>query len=119
MDILVGNTPQPAFRDQYPTPSAGNKNRAGEVTTDGLEDVFTNDKLVYCVHCGFPCRIDRDERREVGDPAGKGVSLVELSTVDRSYKSLTSGQSVSYHPWSISVDAGCPCCGSYLYDRKP
>ena len=118
MDVLVGNTPQPAFRDLYPTPSAGKKNRAGEVTVDGLEDVFTNDKLVYCVHCGFPCNTDRDERRDPGDESGKGVVLDELTTVTRSYKSLTTGQSVTYHPWNIDVQSGCPNCASYLYDQK-
>lgn len=116
MDVLIGNTPQPAFRDLYPTPSAGRKNRAGEVTTEGLENVFTNDKLVYCKQCGFPCKRDRDEKRLVHDESGKGVELVELTSVTRTYKSLTTGQAVSYHPWDFSVNGGCPFCGSFLYE---
>lgn len=116
MDILVGNTPQPAFRDLYPTSSAGRKNRASEVTSEGLEDVFTNDKLVYCKQCGFPCKRDRDEKRDVHDEAGKGVSFLELTTVTRYYRSLVTGQLVSYHPYDISVDAGCGFCGSFLYE---
>lgn len=117
MDVLVGNTPQPAFRDLYPTPSAGRKNRADEVTTDGLENVFTNDLLVYCVHCGFPCRRDRDERRDLHDKAGKGVVFSEDTTVTRSYVDHTTGQTVTYHPYDLEVKGGCSFCGSFLYDQ--
>lgn len=115
---LVGNTPQPAFRSIYPTPSAGRKNKRGEtVLTDDLENVFTNDKLVYCTKCGFPCKIDRDERHQILDDAGKGVSLVELSDT-RTVKDYLTGGTLTYNLQDILVTAGCPCCGSFLYDQK-
>lgn len=116
MDVLIGNTPQPAFRDLYPTPSAGRKNHAGEETTEGLDDVFTNDKLVYCRHCGFPCKRDRDERRDLHDAAGKGVVHSEITTVTKNYRSLETGSIVTYHPWDFDITGGCPSCGSYLYE---
>lgn len=114
---LVGNTPQPAFRDIYPTPSAGKKNRAPEIWRDDLDDVFTNDKLVYCTKCGFPCRTDRDERHDIHDQAGKGVKTIELDET-RSVRNYQTGGSLTYNLQDTLVFAGCPCCGTFLYDQK-
>lgn len=112
---IVGNLPQPAFKNLYPTPTAGKNNRKGEEVAAGLESVFTNDKLVYCKKCGFPCRLDRDERHPIYDQAGKGVQIVPGSE-QRTVKDYETGGNITYYLQNAIVLAGCPCCGTYLYD---
>ena len=75
----------------------------------------TEDGLVYCRKCGFPCRTKPlvarsngtsrapDLKLPVGSYAGKGVVYTQQTIA---------GTTV----WVPEVVSGCPMCGTYLYD---
>ena len=92
-----------SYKNLYPTESAYGKKS-------------TEDGLVYCKKCGFPCRtkplISRnnsgtsrpaDMRMPIGSTAGKGVVYSQQTIA---------GTTV----WVPEVVGGCPNCGTYLWD---
>lgn len=82
------------------------------------------DRLVRCRVCGWICDRERDARIRPGAFAGIGVSYGEQKTAGSSIgdaKTPAAG-SVSGTPdkyYERTVEGGCPCCGSYLYDQAP
>ena len=97
-------------------------------STDANEtDAETNgneaDYRVNCRVCGFPCVTHRDVRQKEGTWAGTGVSLGEQKTASSS--PLSDGRSIAAGTQTQNADkyydrtiiGGCPCCGTYDYDR--
>lgn len=91
-------------------------------TSSARKKTTKEDGLVYCTKCGFPCRTKpllpkggdgntrpEDKRAKLGDKIGKGVSYSQTPITKISGGTVTK--------WTLSVDAGCPFCGSYLYDQ--
>lgn len=80
-------------------------------------------RLTRCRHCGWVCDKERDVNLKDGSYAGFGINQGDQLTASSSIgdsKAPASG-SVSGTPDSYyerDVGAGCPCCGSYLYDEN-
>jgi hypothetical protein len=74
---------------------------------------------VRCKKCGFMCNTHRDIQKQLGSRAGYGIiyeSVKEYDAVDVEYDSVSNvydGRAVGTEP---TVNAGCPLCGTYLYN---
>jgi len=84
------------------------------------------DRLVRCRVCGWICDRERDASIRPDTFAGLGVSYGAQQTAGASIGDAktpaagsVSGTADRYY--ERTVQGGCPCCGSYLYDpvNKP
>lgn len=81
-------------------------------------------RLVRCVHCGFPCDRERDVRAAEDSWAFLGINLgtaLSAGTSIGDARTPAAGN-VSKHVdtyYNQVTLGGCPCCGSFLYDKKP
>ena len=78
-------------------------------------------RLVRCRHCGFICDRERDVRLKDGSYAGFGITQGTLASAgtsvgDKVVPAAGAGVSSVDVYYSRVVNAGCPSCGSYLYD---
>jgi len=60
--------------------------------------------IIKCRHCGFPCVVGRDARADRGSRIGDGIH----------YEQITGISETKYDP---QVKAGCPFCGTLLWDE--
>jgi len=105
----VSNLPNEG-RPIYPTPHTGaplrNKDKKDWFGVKGDES-----RRVRCVHCGFICDTDRDMQMKEGNFAGKGVSF----GTQQSDTYVLKGKSITDYYYQLTVNGGCPNCGSYKY----
>lgn len=79
-------------------------------------------RLVHCVHCGFICDKERDPRAPEDSWAFLGINYGTQQTAARSPLSDrrdSTGAQVPDNYYERTVSGGCPCCGSFLYDKMP
>lgn len=79
-------------------------------------------RLIRCVHCGFVCDRERDVRQPEESWAGLGINYgtqLTAASSPLSDRRNSSGVQVPDNYYERTVGAGCPCCGSFLYDHKP
>ena len=82
------------------------------------------DRLVRCKHCGWICDKERDARTPEESWAFIGINYGSQLTAPTSSlsdaRSLSgSGSQAADQYYERSVNGGCPCCGSLIYDQKP
>ena len=78
-------------------------------------------RLTRCRHCGWICDKERDVKLKDGSHAGfginQGVQLTAGTSIgDKRVPSATGGVTSADTYFERDVGAGCPCCGSYVYD---
>jgi len=59
------------------------------------------DRFVRCSRCRWICKVKRDRQADVGSTVGWGMAFVDDSV----------------NPIDPTVTAGCPQCGTYLYNK--
>lgn len=81
------------------------------------------DRLTRCRHCGFICDKERHVRLKDGSYAGFGIQQGALLTAgttkyDKRVPAAGVVATSADTYYSRTVNSGCPCCGSFLYDPK-
>lgn len=78
-------------------------------------------RLVRCVHCGFVCDRERDVRMPEDSWAGLGISYSGPKTAGTALSDVRDSNGVLKHDtyYTRTVRGGCPCCGSFMFDKKP
>lgn len=101
------------FQELYPTPHTGGPLRAKDKKDErGIKG--DESRRVRCRFCGFPCDRDRDLIVREGSFAGKGVS----HGTQQSTSYTVSGKSVTDYYYELTINGGCPQCGSFVYGKK-
>lgn len=80
-------------------------------------------RLVRCVHCGWLCDKERETRQPEDSWAFLGVNegtqkTAASSPLSDARDSVTGALKPDKY-YDRIVQGGCPCCGSFLFDRKP
>ena len=93
----------------------------------GADTSVTKDngsRFVRCRICGFLCDRERDMKIKDGSFAGLGVSLGEAKTASASVgdamvpaAGTVTRKADTYY--DRTIQGGCPCCGTYMYDESP
>ena len=80
-------------------------------------------RLVRCVNCGWICDKERETRQPEESWAFLGVSegtpLTAKASPLSDARDATTGALKPDTYYDRTVLGGCPCCGSFLYDKKP
>lgn len=78
-------------------------------------------RLVHCVNCGFICDRERDVRMPEDSWALLGISYSGPKTAGAALSDVRDANGVLKHDtyYTRTVSGGCPCCGSFLFDKKP
>lgn len=79
-------------------------------------------RLRRCVNCGFVCDTERDVRMPEDSWALLGISYSGPKTAGHALsdaRSMITGALVPDTYYTRTVRGGCPCCGSFMYDKKP
>ena len=86
---------------------------------------YKDDRYVRCSRCNFICHLDRDQRAPEGSRLGWGISYEDqkdIEYVDTTSWTFISGGNVELVNTRGVVDpvvkAGCPQCGTYLYNKR-
>jgi len=100
------------FKDIYPTPHTGARLRA-EDKKDWMGVKGDESRLVRCKFCGWICDPDRDMQLKDGSFAGKGIDYGSQKSATLTYPS---GKTETVYYYEVTVNGGCACCGSFLYN---
>ena len=83
---------------------------------------WRDDRFVRCSRCGFICHLDRDRRAPEGSREGWGVNYTAVDNdaynADIGYNdyfTMYNDEDLPRH--DPVVAAGCPQCGTLLYDK--
>lgn len=79
-------------------------------------------RLVRCVHCGWICDKERENRQPEDSWAFLGINEGSAKTAGSALSDTRDSVTGALKPdtyYDRIVLGGCPCCGSFLYDKKP
>jgi hypothetical protein len=117
-NLKTRNERKSVFKDR-PHPKAFSQSPgASSSVTKGNET-----RLIRCRHCGWICDKERDVNLRDGSYAGFGINqgaqLTAGSSIgDRKTPVAGSVSGTADQYYDRTVSAGCPCCGSYVYDPR-
>ena len=83
---------------------------------------WRDDRNVRCARCGFICNLDRDRRSREGSREGWGINYDAVANFDYNevidYNDIfTTYDDEDLPDLDPVVIAGCPSCGTLLYDK--
>jgi hypothetical protein len=92
------------------------------ISTTGAS-TWRDDRYVRCARCGFICNLDRDRRSREGSREGWGINYEAVANFD--YNETDVGYEDIFTTYDDEdlpsldpvVIAGCPSCGTLLYDK--
>ena len=78
-------------------------------------------RLVRCVHCGWVCDKERDVRAPEDSWAMLGINYGTALTAGTAVSDVrdSNGALKADTYYERTMGGGCPCCGSFIYDKKP
>ena len=84
---------------------------------------WSDDRYIRCSRCGFICHLDRDRRGREGSREGWGINYTSVDS--DTYNQTNLGYDDIYTMYNDEdlprhdpvVIAGCPSCGTLLYDK--